>query len=294
MSPTAFFRSFGSLVLVAWFITASNALVAGKPAEAPESESQVVSSPKPKTFRELVSQSGTLNLGGGSSETTDSASSEDSVPDGLRQFFKEEKATEFRMSDETAEASVSGDASESEPPADTPDTDTPDDDEDAPETQDRKVGVRALAKLPSIQGISLNQPVAPGLLPRDYAAEAWAANGEEFHGRGHRRQQGYEALVSWEAPWIGYRPLYFEDVWLERHGLDYGCCQTLVSAAKFYGRLPLVPYMVGANPCCECVYSYGRGRPGDCTPHFFTCPKKSVCGAVLQAASVGGLVWLTP
>lgn len=285
MSPSTFFRSLGSLGSVAWLVAAATISVY---AEEP-SETQEVEYRKPKTFLQLVSQSETLNLGADDGDTTESAGLGESEANGLQEFFKNPEETEFRLSDEEPEPISGSDSSAPDTLEETPDTDT-----DDSESKDQGTGVASLAKLPSIYSISLNKPVSPGILPRDYAAEAWSGNMEEYHSRGYRRQESYEALVSWEAPWVGYHPLYFEDIWLERHGVDFGCCQTLVSGAKFFGRLPLVPYMVGANPCRECVYSYGLGRPGDCTPHFFTLPKKSVRGALFQAASIGGLVWLTP
>ncbi|MEM6776874.1 MAG: hypothetical protein AAF670_04400 [Planctomycetota bacterium] len=155
-------------------------------------------------------------------------------------------------------------------------------------------GVASLAMLPSVRGISVNQPLSPGILPKNYAAAALESQEAIFHGRGHQRAANPETLVLWDAPWVAYRPLYFEDVWLERHGYDHGCCQTLFSAAHFFGRIPVLPYMKGASPCGECTYSLGLGRPGDCPPQFCTLPKKSPLGLLYQTAFVSGTTLLAP
>ena len=171
-----------------------------------------------------------------------------------------------------------------------------DDESDADEDGDEadKMRPSLSQRLPSIRTVSLDASVSPGIMPRDHAAELFDTHATEFQARGFQRAGSYGSVTHWHAPWVAYRPLFFEDVWLERHGYDYGCLQPFVSAAKFYSRIPVLPYMAGANPCRDCVYSLGWGRPGDCPPHFFTLPKKSRRGLLYQAGAVSGLVLLTP
>jgi len=181
------------------------------------------------------------------------------------------------------------------------DDDANGDDEDSLDLEDDKTDLsedfsraRLFAAMPSIRTVSLNSAVTPGIMPKDYGAMVFAGLPSEFQPAGYLRSDSFPIGTQWTAPWVAYRPLYFEDPWLERHGYNHRCLQPIVSAAKFYGRIPLLPYMVGATACSECTYSLGRGRPGDCPPHFFTIPKKSCRGALYQAAFVAGTVFLTP
>ncbi len=167
-------------------------------------------------------------------------------------------------------------------------------DDDSDESAANGVDVMLFSSLPSILDVSVNSPPSPGILPENYAAEAFSARPIEFQPFGYQRIGNYRTFAQWTAPWVAYRPLYFEDIWLERHGYDYGPMQPFVSAAKFYGRIPFIPYMKGATPPRECVYSLGLGRPGDCTPHFFSLPKKSECGLLYQIAFTTGTVLLIP
>lgn len=91
-----------------------------------------------------------------------------------------------------------------------------------------------------------------------------------------------------------FNPLYFEDPNLERCGQGHGCFTELVSAVRFFGRVPVVPYMMGANPPLSCVPSLG-----DCpTCHVFGCdaylPPLDKDAAALQTACTVGLIFLLP
>lgn len=108
------------------------------------------------------------------------------------------------------------------------------------------------------------------------------------------RRSPLEMNYAWEAPALAYRPLYFEDENLERYGHHYGVFQPVASAANFFGRLPVLPYMHGATPSHQPVYALGYARPGDHVPHFFTLPKPSLRGALYEGAAWTGAVFLIP
>lgn len=80
-----------------------------------------------------------------------------------------------------------------------------------------------------------------------------------------RMEQGWTAMsMHWKASNFAHRPLYFEDVLLERHGQNHGLVQPAVSAAHFFGAVPLLPAMMVLEHPWECVYTLGYGRPGNC------------------------------
>lgn len=93
---------------------------------------------------------------------------------------------------------------------------------------------------------------------------------------------------------IWYNPLYFEDANLERCGQHHGVFTELVSVARFFGRMPILPYMMASNSPSSSVRS-----PGDCP----TCsrfgwdayvPQPNLHGTALQAAATVGLIFLIP
>lgn len=72
---------------------------------------------------------------------------------------------------------------------------------------------------------------------------------------------------TWTASALCHKPLYFEDVALERYGHSAGPVkQTLLSGAHFFGNVFMLPYNVGLHPATECRYALGYYRPGSCAP----------------------------
>lgn len=99
----------------------------------------------------------------------------------------------------------------------------------------------------------------------------------------------------WAAAATCHKPLYFEEVNAERYG--YTRCrvgQPFISAAHFFGTLPALPYLMGADCPCDCDYTLGHYRPGSCVPwqrHYWPV---SLRGAAVQAGIVTGTVFVIP
>ena len=93
---------------------------------------------------------------------------------------------------------------------------------------------------------------------------------------------------------ICHNPLYFEDPNMERCGQGFGVLTEAVSAARFFGRIPLVPYMMGATPPCECV----RALPNCPSCHRFGCdayvPDPTIRAVSLQGIATVGFIFLIP
>ena len=147
--------------------------------------------------------------------------------------------------------------------------------------------------LTPIQSISLSTASEGELSPKDLAGEVFTNQQTEFHAYGFSRAS-FMPSKRWTATGIFHRPLYFEDCSLELCGRDHGCLEPIVSAAKFYGRIAVWPYMIGATCPNQCQYSDGRCHAADCSPHFFRLPKPSLRGALYQTAAVTGAVFLIP
>lgn len=98
----------------------------------------------------------------------------------------------------------------------------------------------------------------------------------------------------WEASGLYHRPLYFEDVNLERHGHSLGLAQPAVSAGLALGQLVALPYQMVAEPPCECIYTLGEARPGNCVPCQLVLPPLSLPAGAAEAGVVAGLILLIP
>ena len=73
-------------------------------------------------------------------------------------------------------------------------------------------------------------------------------------------------LATYQAHNFKHRPLYFEEVNLERYGNQLPL-QNVISAAHFFTSAGLMPYQLGAKPPNCCVSTLGHKRPGDCVPY---------------------------
>ncbi len=70
--------------------------------------------------------------------------------------------------------------------------------------------------------------------------------------------------------------------------------QPFLSAAHFFGTLPILPYEMGMNPPNECQYALGYYRPGSCAPWMLPAIPLSARGAAAEAGVALGLVYILP
>ena len=129
-----------------------------------------------------------------------------------------------------------------------------------------------------------------------YVGESWnipakcGTGSSAFDGR-----QFVASTVQWKAPGHCHKPLYFEQVQLERYGHETGpVLQPLISTAHFFGNIAVLPYKMGIHPPNECQYSLGYYRPGNCAPYMVQPIPLSLRGAALQAGVVTGAAALIP
>ena len=108
-----------------------------------------------------------------------------------------------------------------------------------------------------------------GQPPVNQFAERYAAEEEERIYLGYGATRGWSQMMfCWDAPAMYFKPLYFEDVNLERYGIHAGCLQPLASFGSFFGRCAFLPYRLLVQPPCECIYTLGYERPNNCIPLY--------------------------
>ena len=100
---------------------------------------------------------------------------------------------------------------------------------------------------------------------------------------------------TWAAANTFSHPLYFEDRMLERHGHErWGYAQPLVSGARFYTSLALLPYLSAIERPCDCRYTLGYYRSGTCTPRFFQRPPWDRRAILQQSAATAAGMAIVP
>lgn len=101
--------------------------------------------------------------------------------------------------------------------------------------------------------------------------------------------------VYWQPSNICHYPLRFEEPMLERHGhVRFGCWQPLASGVKFFGTLPMLPYLYTLQPTHQPVYALGNYRPGSCAPLLRETIPYDREAAVVEALSLAGFFWAVP
>jgi hypothetical protein len=100
---------------------------------------------------------------------------------------------------------------------------------------------------------------------------------------------------TWKASALCHKPLYFEQVQVERYGHTFGpVVQPILCGAHFFISVPALPYKMGVESPWECVYALGYYRPGSCAPRTVGPIPISARGVVSQLGISTGLVYLFP
>ncbi|SMP53074.1 hypothetical protein SAMN06265222_10449 [Neorhodopirellula lusitana] len=101
--------------------------------------------------------------------------------------------------------------------------------------------------------------------------------------------------MTWTASNLCHKPMYFEEVNLERYGHTAGpFAQPIISSAHFFFNIAVLPYKMGVHSPHECQYALGYYRPGNCAPWIIPPVPLSVKGAWYQAAAITGTALLVP
>ena len=163
------------------------------------------------------------------------------------------------------------------------------------ESQPSEIPRAALDISPRIVG--LNDPTEPAKLPTEMPVDVAAGT---FAGMSLFVGQDSAGLAPdyflWAPPLNRHKPLFFAQPNLERYGHYYGCnlTQSAISTAHFFATIPVLPYKMGTQPPCECVYDLGHYRPGNCNPHYWEVWPISATGLAYQALFVNGWVFFVP
>ncbi|TWU16759.1 hypothetical protein Poly21_39650 [Allorhodopirellula heiligendammensis] len=108
-------------------------------------------------------------------------------------------------------------------------------------------------------------------------------------------RQWTPTTMTYAASNLCHKPLYFEEVNLERYGHTAGpLAQPIISSAHFFLNIAVLPYKMGVHSPHECQYALGYYRPGNCAPWIIPPVPLSVKGAWYQATAITGTALLVP
>ena len=111
----------------------------------------------------------------------------------------------------------------------------------------------------------------------------------------YEHREWLASTITWKAAALCHKPLYFEEVQLERYGHSAGpFLQPVVSGAHFFLNIAALPYKMGINPPNECRYALGYYRPGSCAPWLLPPIPLSTRGGLLQAGAILGGIYVIP
>jgi hypothetical protein len=162
----------------------------------------------------------------------------------------------------------------------------------APGDKDRDRCASLVGQSFSDFGINIEMPA--GDAPEDHASKCWEPINEGAGPLVGARSWG-ATTFNWNATCLCHRPLYFEEINLERYG--YGCCESLqpaASAAHFFATIPTLPYCIATDCPCDCIYTLGHYRPGNCNPWQCHWPRWSTRAGLAEGGVWTGMVFLIP
>lgn len=157
----------------------------------------------------------------------------------------------------------------------------------------------AAASFKPINTLGISIALPEGQMPTDFARPCW----NEINAGTSGGRCWSTLCYKWDATSLCYRPLYFEQINAERYGYScscqYGyCCtnqlQSACAAAHFFGTIPALPYLIGADCPGECKYTLGHYRPGDCVPWRCHRPPVDPVAALTAGGIYTGLVFAIP
>jgi hypothetical protein len=160
-----------------------------------------------------------------------------------------------------------------------------------PPTVEQTAGLTAEQRMVAEMTVDISLPT--GILPRNVAAARTTK--APLHVDGRLIGQWGMTEQRWSATNLQYKPLYFEDVNLERYG--YTSCrvmQPLISAARFFATIPALPYKMVLQRPCRPIFALGHHRSGSRVPWHWQRLPLQVRAGLVEAGVVVGLIFLIP
>jgi hypothetical protein len=182
-----------------------------------------------------------------------------------------------------------------EPPRELPVERTPQGPRDPDEVVDHPIVFRSISEI----GTRITPPTEveregeQPYLPEDRATEYFSQFEPYFYrSEGYRPWDAYAAMRITQA--FCHRPLYFEEINVERFGRSAGILQPAVSAARFFATVPTLPYRMAIDHPAVCQVDPSPYPPGAPAPRHRQAPPFRIRAALVQAVAVVGIIAIFP
>jgi hypothetical protein len=110
----------------------------------------------------------------------------------------------------------------------------------------------------------------------------------------YQRREFPEMVEVVEPGYVAHRRLYFEQPNFERGCYDFGVLTPATCLGVFYYDMAMLPYHIWTDLRDRGETNAGKCLPGDPAPFLIPRERASVTGAVGQAGTVFGLLYLFP
>jgi hypothetical protein len=141
--------------------------------------------------------------------------------------------------------------------------------------------------------LGIDIAITSGDVPADQAAACWEQVNQYGAPLAFRCWGTFN--YHWDATCLCYRPLYFEEINLERYGYECDCClQPAASAAHFFATVPALPYCMAVECPRSCHYTLGHYRPGSRPPWRWHWPPCDLLAAAATGGVYTGLIFMIP
>ncbi len=146
---------------------------------------------------------------------------------------------------------------------------------------------------PPMSMVEANIALPPGDLPSDRARFCSADTPYVWDSR---LEFGWAQFdFHWSATCLCHKPLYFEEINAERYGYTVSrVFQPFISGGKFFFTIPALPYLMTVDRPCDCIYTLGQYRPGDCVPRRWNRVPLRAGAAIVEVGTIAGLILLIP
>ena len=150
--------------------------------------------------------------------------------------------------------------------------------------------------LPTLTALTIGTTdIGNGSTPKEFRKESETPQNdlpESGHDRAH---QWVSSTYQFTAANTFSHPRYFEDRMLERHGYErFPYLQPFVSGARFFGTVPMLPYLMTIQNPCEFESQLGYFRPGSCVAPYIQRPPYQRDAVVVEAAAIAGGIIAIP
>lgn len=146
----------------------------------------------------------------------------------------------------------------------------------------------------TLSSIEVKAAPSSGQLPIDCSDRLFAKPADPSAAGNTSRAWG-QIEYQWRPTELAHQPLYFDDVPLERYGQTVSpALQPVISGARFFGTLPILPYKTGLNGPWERVSTLGYYRPGSPAPCVRQTVPLEFDAAFIESGAWVGMIFLLP